>query len=286
MKQPTKRSLSGKLLLASSALLAALVVVGFYPDLFERWILDPPLFAIRSLLSGVTGVSRETSGFFGHYVDLLGVQKENLRLKNQVADLNRELAHEKILNLRTRDLEALLGIKARISQKTIACHVMAETSTDSPWTLLLDCGKNRGVAVRDGVIGSRGVVGYVVRVFDVFSQVIWVEDPLFALEGRLTDSGQKGLVRGRGGERPLSLRYIPSLTHVDRSSEVVTTGEDGYFPPEEPIGTVVSLGDSGHRIFQTIDVKPEERLGDLWAVFVLVPPLSWTASPLLGKESR
>jgi rod shape-determining protein MreC len=286
LTQPVKRPLSGKLLLVFSVLLGALVVVGFYPDLFERWILDPPLFAIRSFLSGMTGVSRDTSGFFTHYVDLLGVQQENLRLKTQVAKLNRELAHEKILNLRTRDLESLLALKARISQKAIACHVMAANSTDSPRTLLLDCGKDRGVAVRDGVIGSRGVVGYVIRVFDVFSQVIWVEDPLFALEGRLTDSGQRGLVRGRGGERPLSLRYIPSLTHVDKGSEVVTTGEDGYFPPEEPIGTVVSLGNSGHRIFQTIHLSPEERLGDLWAVFVLVPPLSWTASPLLGKESR
>ena len=285
MRYPSKRPWSGKLLGAFSVFLAFLVVMGFYPDIFQRWIIDPPLEAVRTLLSGATGVSRGTSGLVGHYLALVGAQAENDDLKKQVAELTRQLAQEKILASRSRDLEALLNLKKRISQSVIACHVLATSPTDSPRTLLLDCGKNQGVAVRDGVVGPRGVVGYVVRVFDVFSQVIWVEDPMFALEGRLADSGQTGLVRGRGVGYSLSLRYIPALTHLDKGSEVVTTGEDGYFPAEEPIGSVVSLGDFGRNIFQSVSLAPAERIDDLWAVFVLVPPLSWSDHSLLGKES-
>ena len=286
MRHPTKRPWSGKLLGALSVFLAALVVMGFYPDLFARWILDPPLAGIRAVLSGATGVSHGTSGLVGRYIDLVGVAAQNEDLKNQVADLTRKLAQEKILAQRSRDLESLLNLKTRMTQTEIPCHVLATSSTDSPRTLLLDCGRRQGVTIQDGVIGPRGVVGYVVRVFDVFCQVIWIEDPMFALEGRLTDSGQKGLVRGKGLGRPLALRYIPPLTPVEKGSEVVTSGEDGYFPPEEPIGSVVSRGDAGRRIFQAVRLVPAEKLDDLWAVFVLVPPLSWTSSPLLGKETR
>ncbi len=286
MRYPAKRPSSGKLLGALSVFLLLLVIMGFYPDLFQRWIIDPPMAGIRTLLSGATGVSHGTSGLVGRYLDLVGAQEQNEALRNQVADLTRKLAREKILAQRSRDLEALLNLKKRISQAEIACHVVATSPTDSPRTLLLDCGRNQGVAIRDGVIGPGGVVGYVVRVLDVFSQVIWVEDPMFALEGRLTDSGAKGLVRGRGMGRPLSLRYIPPLTQVDKGSEVVTTGEDGYFPPDEPVGSVVSRGDAGRGIFQSVRLVPAERLDNLWAVFVLVPPLSWTSRPLLGKETR
>jgi rod shape-determining protein MreC len=134
------------------------------------------------------------------------------------------------------------------------------------------------------VIGSHGVVGYVVRVFSGFSQVLWVEDPLFALEGRLVDSSQNGLVRGRGAGHDLALKYITALVPVEKGARVETTGEDGFFPPEEPIGRVVRSEDKGHRIFRTVRLESEEKLDSLWVVFVLVPPHGWTGKPLMGRQ--
>lgn len=202
-----------------------------------------------------------------------------------MAQLTRQLAQEKILASRSRDLEALLSLKKRISQSVIACHVLATSPTDSPRTLLLDCGKNQGVAVRDGVVGPRGVVGYVVRVFDVFSQVIWVEDPMFALEGRLADSGQKGLVRGRGVGYSLSLRYIPALTHLDKGSEVVTTGEDGVFSSGRAHWFCCFPRRFRPEYLSVSETDSCRKNGRSLGCFVLVPPLSWSDHSLLGKES-
>ncbi len=260
-----------------------LVILGFYPDFFRQWILEPPLKAVRFVLSGVTGLSQGSSGLWASYLHLVKSEEENRSLRREVEILRNALGHDRTLSLRNEDLKALLDLKKRIPQKGIACHVIADNPTAAPKTLLLDCGSGRGVHVRDGVIGTHGVVGYVVRVFSGFSQVLWVEDPMFALEGRLQDSGQNGLVRGRGAGHFLKLLYIPSMLPVEKGAHVVTTGEDGFFPPEEPIGTVVQSGNPRHQIFRSIRLESAERLDSLYAVMVLVPPLEWTEKPLLGK---
>ena len=261
-----------------------LVVLGFYPEAFRKWILEPPLQALRLVLTGVSEISKGSTGLWGRYVHLVDTEKDNRRLRQEVELLHSSLEHYRDLSLKNQELLALLDLRKRTPQQAFACHVIADNSTAAPRTLLLDCGARRGVQVKDGVIGVHGVVGFVVRVFPEFSQVMWIEDSLFALEGRLQDSGQTGLVRGSGTGHLLTLEYIPALSTVEKGTHVVTTGEDGYFPPEELIGTIVSSGNVGHQIFRTVRLESVERLNSLWAVMVLVPPLEWTAKPLLGKE--
>ncbi len=284
MRPSLKRPSSIKAVPVLLISLAVLIVLGFYPEFFRRWVLDPPLNLLRLAFSGATGLSRGSTGLWSHYLDLVRSEEENRRLRVEVEGLRRSLDRYRSLSARNEDLLALLDMKKRIPQKGIACHVIADNPTVAPRTLLLDCGSRRGVQVRDGVIGTHGGVGYVVRVFSGFSQVLWVEDPLFALEGRLQDSGQSGLVRGRGSGHFLKLEYIPAMTSLEKGSHVVTTGEDGFFPPEEPIGTVVRSLNPGHQIFRSVRIESAERLDTLWAVMVLVPPLEWTEKPLFGKR--
>jgi rod shape-determining protein MreC len=284
LKDPLKWSRTGKALPIAFGVLACLVVLGFYPKFFEAWIIDPPLKGIRVVLTTVSAAFRGSTGLWGHYVALINVQKENDRLRRKVDGLERSLDKYKAMGVQNRRLMALLDLKSRMSQKEITCHVMADNPTNAPRTLLLDCGSNEGVKVRDGVIGTRGVVGFVVRVFSEFSQVLWIEDPMFALEGRLQEAGQKGLVRGRGSGHALKLQYVAALVPVDKGSGVVTTGEDGFFPPDEPIGRVVRSADSKHQMFRTIRLESAEKLDSLWVVFVLVPPHDWTAKMLLGRQ--
>ena len=286
MRPSLKRPKSIKAVPVLLIVLVMLVVLGFYPDFFRRWVLDPPLKAFRFALSGVTDLSQGSTGLWSHYLHLVGSEEENRRLRQEVETLRNSLQHDRELFLRSEDLKTLLDLKERIPQKEIACHVIADNPTASPKTLLLDCGKERGVRVRDGVIGTHGVVGYVVRVFSGFSQVLWIEDPMFALEGRLQDSGQNGLVRGRGTGHFLRLEYIPSMASTENGVHVVTTGEDGFFPPDQPIGTVVRSGNSRHQLFQSIRLESAEKLHSLYAVMVLVPTLDWTEKPLLGKGQQ
>lgn len=284
MRDPLKRPWAGKAIPIALGILACLVVLGFYPKFLEKWVIDPPLKAVGVVLGSLSRAFRGSTGLWGRYVALVNAQDENIRLRKKVEDLQRSLDRTRALVVQNRTLMALLNLKNRLPQKEIACHVIADNPTAAPRTLLVDCGAHEGVRVRDGVIGSHGVVGYVVRVFSGFSQVLWVEDPLFALEGRLVDSSQNGLVRGRGAGHDLALKYITALVPVEKGARVETTGEDGFFPPEEPIGRVVRSEDKGHRIFRTVRLESEEKLDSLWVVFVLVPPHGWTGKPLMGRQ--
>lgn len=285
MKHPLKPPLGGKAVPVTLGILVALVVLGFYPGYFVRWVVDPPVRAAGAVLTGIGGIFRSSTGLWGRYVALVDAGKENRTLRKQVEDLQRTVDRFQGLKSRNDSLEALLGIRSRLSQNAIACHVIADNPTTGPRTVLLDCGFRAGVRVRDGVIGTRGVVGYVVRVFSGFSQVLWVEDPLFALEGRLSESGQSGLVRGMGSGHSLKLDYVGSLVPAVLGSTIVTTGEDGFFPPDEPIGRIVQSENKQHHIFRTIRLQSQEKLDRLWAVFVLSPPHDWTMKSLMGRKA-
>ncbi len=264
--------------------LACLVVLGFYPRFFETWLIDPPLAGLRLVLSTVSGAFRGSTGLWGRYVALVDARKENAFLRDKIVGLERSLDRYKAMGDQNRQLMSLLELKSRLSQKSIACHVIADNPTTAPRTLLLDCGSKDGVKMRDGVVGRRGVVGYVIRVFARFSQVLWGEDPMFALPGRLLEAGQKGLVRGRGVGHTLKLQYVAALVPVEKGSDIVTSGEDGFFPPNEPIGRVVKSEDSKQQMFRTVRLESAERINSLWVVFVLVPPHGWTDKTLLGRQ--
>lgn len=285
MRDPLKRRWAGKVVPIALGLLSCLVVIGFYPRFFEEWVIDPPMKGVGAILSGVSGLFHGSAGFLGRYVALVGIQKENVRLRQEVDRLNRSLDRFHAMEIQNRTLRDLLALRERASQREIACHVIADNPTAAPRTILLDCGSNQGVRIKDGVVGSRGVVGYVVRVFREFSQVLWIEDPMFALEGRLSEFGQDGLVRGRGAGHSLDLRYVAALVPVEKGSRVVTTGEDGFFPPNELIGRVVRSENGGHHIFRSIYLESAERLDSLWAVLVFVPSKNWTQKPLLGRKA-
>uniref|UniRef100_A0A7C3QVB7 Cell shape-determining protein MreC n=1 Tax=Leptospirillum ferriphilum TaxID=178606 RepID=A0A7C3QVB7_9BACT len=263
-----------------------LLFLGFYPAMFQKIVIEPPLLILRGVLGLFQDSYRATSSFWDKYSHLMQAQKENRILRHEVLLLSTRLEKAESLLVENERLRALLELKKRVGSKGLACRLLADNPTIGHRTLLVDCGRNQGVHRKDGVMGPQGVVGFVVKVFPDFSQVLWLEDPFFAMEGLLPGSVQKGVLHGMGVGRPMEMDYVPAMTPVQKGQAVVTSGEDGFFPPGEAIGFVKDIRTSPGLLFKNLDVVAAENFSDLSVVYVMIPPRQWVRSSLKWKRSK
>jgi len=241
---------------------------------------------VGAFLSGVSSGSRQAGSFWSDYLDLVAVKKENDGLKKEVGLLSRRLYESRDLFYQNAQLRALLTLRGRVTKPGKSCRVMAINPTAGHRTFLLDCGSSDGIEEKSGVVGSFGVLGYVVRVFPHFSQVLWIEDTYFALEARIPGLADSAIIHGQGQGQALRLKYLPILAAVKVGDPVETTGEDGIFPEGIPIGTVHAVGKREKMLFHRVQVTPSEHLNDLHFVYVFSPEHHWSSQPLVGGLTK
>ena len=78
-----------------------------------------------------------------------------------------------------------------------------------------------------------------------------------------------GSVRGFGKNGLLEMRYVSGLETINVGDSVATTGQDGIYPPQLNVGTVVEIKPGSATTPHTIYVKPGARLDSLQEVLVL-----------------
>lgn len=264
------------------ALIAVMVILGFYPKVFRSMFVSAPESLFGGFLSGVSSGSQQAGSLWTNYLDLVAVKKENEALKKELALLSRRLYQSKDLFFQNAQMRALLELRSRVVKPGKSCRVMAINPTSGHRTFLLDCGSVDGIEEKSGVVGSFGVLGYVVRVFPHFSQVLWIEDTFFALEARIPGIPDSGIIHGQGQGKSLRLKYLPLLSAVKVGDPVETTGDDGIFPQGVPIGSVQSVGKREKMLFHQVQVTPSEHLSDLHFVYVFLPEHHWAVHSLVG----
>ena len=122
-----------------------------------------------------------------------------------------------------------------------------------------------------------GIVGRVVTLSPWTAQVMLITDERAAagaVVGQLGQSNALGSVKGLGNNGLLEMRYVSGLEEVNPGDYVVTTGQDGIYPPGLNVGEVVELKPGSATQPHEIKVKPSARLNALEEVAVLLyhPP--------------
>jgi rod shape-determining protein MreC len=114
-------------------------------------------------------------------------------------------------------------------------------------------------------------VGRVIHVNLWTSIVQLVTDPLSGVGSRLVQSRTTGLMSGNGAG-PLRLNYISTRANVAVGEAIVTSGEDGIYPPDLLIGTVTRI-DIGPPVPGTPRVPLMREQIALFKVIVLDPAI-------------
>jgi rod shape-determining protein MreC len=231
---------------------------------------------LQSASSKATGA---TSGFFQQIWNFRSTAQENEQLKERLAQVETELRTARQAEAENDRLKALLNLNEQTNIKSVPARVIARDP--SVWfnTITINRGTSSGVEMNMPVVTPGGIVGRIITVGPFSSQVMLITDEKAgagAVVGQLSQSGALGSVRGRAdlGAALIEMRYVSGLEKVEVNDYVMTTGQDGIYPPGLNIGRVVDVKNGTATQAHLILIQPGAQLDHLEEVAVLLyhPP--------------
>jgi rod shape-determining protein MreC len=233
---------------------------------------------LQSTSSKVTGA---TSGFFQQIWNFRRTARENEQLRERLTQVETELHTAQQSTAENERLRELLKLNEQSDIKNVPARVIARDP--SVWfnTITINRGSSSGIAVNMPVVTAGGIVGRVITVSPWASQVMLITDEKAgagAVVGQL-ESGALGSVKGRAdlGVALIEMRYVSGLEKVENGDFVMTTGQDGIYPPGLNVGRVVDVKSGTATTAHQILIQPGAQLDHLEEVAVLLyhpPPRS------------
>jgi rod shape-determining protein MreC len=229
----------------------------------------------QSLSSGASGAG---ASFVKEIVNFRSTANENERLKQELATAQLELRQARQAAIENDRLNGLLNLKEQTGYDQVTARVIARDS--SVWfnTVTINRGSSSGIALNMPVVTAGGIVGRVIALSPWTAQVMMITDEKAAagaIVGQLGGSGALGSVRGLGNTGLVEMRYVSGLEKVEVGDYILTTGQDGIYPPGLNVGEVVQVkhaptATQPHQIL----IRPGAKLDQLEEVAVLLyrPP--------------
>lgn len=244
----------------------------------QQSVLKGGIQAVVSPAQRVTSwVSGTVGGFFRQLGDFGSTTAENDRLTRRLAATELELRKAQEATAENERLRELLSLKEKTGYDQVAARVIARDG--SVWfnTVTISRGSSSGIGLNMPVVTSGGIVGRVIAVSPVTAQVMLITDEKAAagaIIGKLGESGALGSVRGLGNSGLVEMRYVSGLQKVSNGDYILTTGQDGIYPPGLNVGEVVEVKQGTATQPHQIYIKPSARLDQLTEVAVLLyrPP--------------
>ena len=226
-----------------------------------------PLQTASSKASGAT------TGFFQQIWNFRSTAQQNEQLKERLTQVEQELNIARQATAENERLRSLLDLNEKLNIQTVPARVIARDP--SVWfnTITINRGSASGIGLNMPVVTGGGIVGRVVAVSPWTAQVMMITDEKAAagaIVGQLSGSSALGSVRGLGESDLIEMKYVSGLQTVQVGDAVLTTGQDGIYPPGLNVGNVVEVKPGTATQAHQILIKPSARLDQLEEVAVLL----------------
>jgi rod shape-determining protein MreC len=228
--------------------------------------------AFAGVQRSITAVTDTGWSFWTNYVALRGAARENEELRRRILDLEGQIQEQRALANQARILEDTLGLRRTQSAPTLAARVIAGSPTPNVLTVTVDRGSEDGIEPDMAVIGAKGVVGRVMApVVRKAATVQLLVDQYAGAAVTFERAAAGGVVVGNGTSS-LRAKYVPVLAVVQAGERVLTSGQDGVFPPGFLVGTVETVAGQGAEREITIRPAVDFSHVDLVLVLLAKPP--------------
>lgn len=259
-------------LLALIAATATIVTLDFRanPGGPVRRVQDVAVSVVAPIQDGIGRLFRPVGDFFSSLRELPRLRRQNAQLRSQVRDLEGDLRELPELQRENQRLNELVKEQPWKAGAQRLARVISGAISNLESSRLLDKGTSDGVKEGMSVVAAEGLIGRVVFSAPQYSKVLLVSDPRHNVGGRLTGTGETGVIVGRSDE-DLVFDLIAPETAVEVGETVVTSGYDrGIYPPGIPIGRVTKVSVSRDRLTKTALVRPFVDFGRMDAVLILL----------------
>ncbi len=205
-------------------------------------------------------ISAGVSSFFGNILHAGDLADENQQLRDELAQLREQLADFETYRLENEELKKFLNIKEENPDLDLeSALVIGRSPNDRFYSFTIDKGSNSGIALRDPVITSEGLVGVVTELSPTSATVSTILDPALNVGAIVVQTQDVGTVSGNGdlvGDGNCGMSHLPRSSQAKAGDMVQTSGLGGLFPKGLLIGEIVSLEPEDQGTTQYAVIKP------------------------------
>lgn len=198
--------------------------------------------------------------------------KQNRHLTAEIKKLNLQIKQLTLLQYENNQLRYLLNSKPRLNNNPVKLAQMLAVVPD-PFTqqVIIDKGSRNKVYVGQPVVDANGVIGQVIQVGPLTSQVLMLNDSRSAVPVMDTRSGERAIAVGNGIGQDMSLIDVPHTADIQEGDDLVTSGLGLRFPVGYPVGKVLKVTKVEGEQFTQISLRPLAQL-DRSRLLLLVWP--------------
>jgi rod shape-determining protein MreC len=252
-------------------LFVSLAVVTLVLDRANR--LQPAKDLVAQVTAPIQGVlaaaTRRVTDLREFFIDVEECRAKNEDLQLLVDQLIIENVRLREAEIENVNLRAQLNFKqANPSFKLLSAQVIGRDPSNLAGYLIIDRGREEGVAVGMPILTDRGLVGRVTETAPHSSKILLITDPSSSVNALIQESRATGVVQG-SVVQGLVMRYIQQTEEVKPGDLVLTSGLGGNFPTRLIVGQVTSVVKKDVELFQQAQIRPSVDFGRLEMVMVL-----------------
>jgi rod shape-determining protein MreC len=210
-------------------------------------------------------------GFFTVYRDNLRLAEENERLLGWQQVALR-------LSAENAELRNLAKLVSEPAISFVTARVIADSGGGFARGVMVNAGRDNGVARGQAALTGEGLVGRVSEVGSRAARILLITDLNSRVPVVVDGTRQRAILAGDNSARPI-LRYVDSGGTMRIGDRIVTSGEGGVFPPGLPVGVVASVASEGAQVepYAALSRVDYVRLVDYGLAQALPNPLSISA---------
>lgn len=209
------------------------------------------LYPLQWLATAPFTLGQEAAGFFIRQTELIA---ENKRLNDAQLAASMQAMRLKQLEVENARLRELSEARRGLPRPSQLAEVLYSGRDPFSARLIINRGERQGV--KDGriVADASGVVGQVVRVQPLTSEVRLISDRGHLVPVVVERNQLRTVVYGMGRHLPLEVRNMSPNADVREGDRLVTSGIDGIYPAGLPVARVTRIDRQG--VFARIFCEP------------------------------
>ncbi len=218
--------------------LGVLIVARAQDGLFEstREALNDASVPVMELFAAPSAEFKRWSEGVGSF---FSVYEENQRLREEVERLQTAQSQLADMQRKVQRYEQLLKVPSDASVTSVAARVIADATGPFVHTVLINAGRNEGVAKGQAVVDERGLLGRVITTGNRSARVLLLTDLNSRVPVMIEGANLKAILAGDNSGQPV-LEYLPPGSRITAGARVITTPDGGVFPPGVAVGVVAN----------------------------------------------
>lgn len=229
----------------------------------------------------------------GYFESLASLKRSEQDTHNKLLLQSQRASQVELLTIENTRLRHLLSLKETLTTPSQAAEVLYDAADPYSRKVIIDKGSVHGIALGSPVIDELGVLGQVIRVYPLTSEVAMIIDREQTTPVLNTRTGARSVAYGNPSAHGdvLELRFISGNADVLPGDLLTTSGVDGVYPAGLLVAKIEKVERRPDSAFAKIYCTPQANVLGAKHAMVLQPltnfaPSKFTHEPAATGTKR